>query len=378
MGIVFERPRVILAVLQSLAQRIMEVQAVFIRDVPAGELHRHRGLLLAGQVRDLQICEAPVRLTQAGREADGVSVGGHGVFPAPDGSQSVSEIEPDFRLRPIVDHQRLIKLDRSMVFTHKSKAARQKVPVGCVVRIARDQPLRLTCRFGSFLLPKQGIGVGEPKAIPRRVQAQSVSGEDLHIREAVLAGENVRHQPQRFGIIGFGPQVGSKPCIRLLQPARQKRVGRRRERGIFEPGPIVTSERILGARLVSGLEQHLPQGAPGVRQIGLESRRLAQSRRSPGRVPQSGEGEAKFVLGVSRARIGLGERRQGAKRIAGVAAASAGRAKDQESSRIIRRHAQDRPGLLLSRLRIGGEDGRSALHGGVQGSGGDGCFEVGH
>ena len=62
--VLFERRRVVLEVLERLAEREVEVHAVLEPEVVTQELRAHRGDVVLAETEGLQVREAPVRLAE--------------------------------------------------------------------------------------------------------------------------------------------------------------------------------------------------------------------------------------------------------------------------------------------------------------------------
>ncbi len=148
LGIVLERRVEPLLILARLAQRELEMQPVFGRQVRERELRLHRLDVGGCEAKRLEVCKTPVGFAEIRRQLDALAVGPHALFLPPRSLQYVPEAEPHLRLARILGKDSGVKIDGLAVFADADEHVRLEVAMARVVRLGGqhrfDLPQRLT------------------------------------------------------------------------------------------------------------------------------------------------------------------------------------------------------------------------------------------
>ncbi len=305
-GVVAERRCEIAGVLQRLAERVVQVEAVVVAQVGARHRLAHRPSLGRLEPHRLQVGEAPVGLAEAGRERDGAAIGGDGVGRTAGRLQRVPVAQPDLRLAVPLGQHALVELDGAGVLADQAERRGHQVAVVGIGRVFGQQALDVGQRRLGLVLAMQHDRQVVPRAGEARGQLQAVRQQRLGVAVAADAGGELGQHADRRDVGRRGLQVGLDQPLGLAQPLVAQRPRRRHQRRIAHRGADVLRVGRVGAGRVAGQPQLVGQRAPGARQLRIQRHRAPQRRGRRRALPGGAERQRQLVLRRRGARGGRG------------------------------------------------------------------------
>ena len=135
------------AILVRLAQREIEVPAVFRRNAFAGQCGLHRRHIRVRERHRLEIGEAPPHFAQPRLDRQRAAIGGHALPQPPDRLEQMAIAHPHFGLiRRVLEHLR-IKRQRLVKFADAAEGGGLQIEIAGIVRIFHRHPRQFLQRF---------------------------------------------------------------------------------------------------------------------------------------------------------------------------------------------------------------------------------------
>ena len=149
------------------------MQPIDVGDVQPRELRAHGRHLGVVETHGLEVGQAPGRVAQSGVERQRPPIGLRRLAGAVHRPQGVAVVQPQLRLAREFGQQALVqRLDLRWI-AHQRQAGGQEVAVGRIGRVDLQQAAHMGERLLGLLLLEQGVGVGEPRTVERRIDRQS-------------------------------------------------------------------------------------------------------------------------------------------------------------------------------------------------------------
>jgi len=254
-------------VLQSLAEGIVQVEAVFAGHLRAPELNLHGRDLVVGKLFGLEVGEAPVGVAEARLQFDRVLVRGHGLAPSAGGAQGVAQAEPDARLVGRAVQDGLEKVDGLAVFTNEAHARGVEIAQAGVHGIGFAQPLDVRQGVGRLLLAVEDDSQVVPRGLKARRQIQAVFEQAFGVGIAAEARAGLGQHPHGRHVRGVGLEALAQQVLGHRQAILDQGQGRDPQSRVSHAGLDVARVGLVGAGCVPKQVELLGDDAPGVRKI---------------------------------------------------------------------------------------------------------------
>ena len=220
-------------ILQRLAEREMEMEAILPADRRVRQRGLHRGGICRIELHRLQIGEAPPDLAQPGGRGERAAIGGDAVRLPADRLQQMAVAHPDLRLIGEALQHGFVKRDRLLIGADAAERGRLQILVG--LQVDALQRRKRVDRLGRpVLLVEHGREIGAGRREAGR-QLQRAAQQMLRVLQPPDTGGQLRHHPDR-GDVG-----------RLVVQARAENV--------LDRGQVVVEQSLGGAhqlRIVDG------------------------------------------------------------------------------------------------------------------------------
>ena len=298
-----ERIGVFGAILQRLAQREIEMEAMLGVEIITKELRAHRRDLVVAEAEGLEIGETPIRLAEAGIERDAAAIGGDGLVLTPGGLQRVAVAHPHPRVVRIFAEDRFVQFDAGVVFAETAQDCSLQRAAAGIARIVGEQGFELGQRRLRllFAVQHQRVVLARLAEPGRELQAT------FEQMQRVFAAPDPHRQ---FGEHADRGDIGRV----LLQPVAEQRFGigqtivgqgfgRLQHARVARRMTDVGHVRGVGAFGIADAAQVVGQGQPGLRQGGIE--RECAPQRGDGVVATTGaaERQPEFAVHLRRTRL---------------------------------------------------------------------------
>ena len=212
--VMLERLRVFVGILQRLADREFEMQAILRAEVAALQLLAHRLQLIGVEAEGLQVGQAPVRLAETGFQRDAPAVSLDRAVLESCGLQRMAVAHPDPGVARIFGEDSVIDLDRWRVVADPAQDHRFEIAVTGIVRFDRQQGFDLCQRLHVLVTAIEHQRVVLPRGVKARGEFEATRKQQFGIVVATQPGRD-------FGQHAQGGDIGR----RSFQMRAQQRFG---------------------------------------------------------------------------------------------------------------------------------------------------------
>ena len=156
LGVVFEAARIVLSVLERLAQGKIKMEPILIAEIGALQPRAHRLQFFGAESKGLEIGQAPVRFTEIRCDADAPAISADGLLLAPGRAQRVSIAHPDLGVLWVPRQYLDVGLDGLGVVTNSCQHHSQRIEIGRIARFVLEQAFQFLERILGPIAPVQG------------------------------------------------------------------------------------------------------------------------------------------------------------------------------------------------------------------------------
>ena len=222
-----EGPGRVAGILERLAEREVEVEAVGVGQITGRQRGLHRADIVCGKLHGLQVGKAPPDFAEGRGNRQRLPVGGDPVGLPPDGFQHMAIAHPDLGLARRGLQHLLVKRNRLVEPADPAKGCGLQVGMGDILRFNRPDQIELGNRLRWPVLTVERccqIGAGRPEI---RGQFQRPAQQGLGILVAANPTGKLRQHPDSGGIERIIAQMGLQQRLGLRQAVvvqRQRRL----------------------------------------------------------------------------------------------------------------------------------------------------------
>ncbi len=351
-GVVLEGLIIPLGVLQRLAQGVVQVKAVVVRQVRLRQPGGHGGAIGLVELDGLEVGQAPPGFAKARRQLQRLAISGHAIGLTAHGLQRMAIAHPALGLVGIVGQHRLIDADRRCIFAQPRQDRGAQIGIAGVARIAVGQALDLEQGLRGLVLAIEHGGQVVPGGGEAGGDLQAADQQPLGVLIAPQPRAGLGQHPQGGDIGGMVGQMIAQQLLGLAQSVVDQGGGGLDQVEIAGGGAQLLGQGLLGAGPVAHQVQPLGQTAPGLAGAGVQPDGALEGGDRLAGAAQIGQRQTQFQLRLGHVRQAPGQGRDRLERRVGVAAQATGGGEHHGRIGVPGNGLQNRFGLLPRQHRI--------------------------
>ena len=238
-GVMIEGGGMVGRVLQRLAEREMQVEAVVVGQPLPRQRRAHRRDVVGSEAEGLEVGEAPPGLAERRAAHDGGAIGGDALRRPPDGLERMALAHPRLGVFGVAGEQAGIQRDRRVMLALTRQHGGLQVDERRIAGLALQQHREFSERRRALRLAVQHQREVETRGIELRRDRDRPAQQGFRFGKATQPPGDFGHHAQRIGIGGVGAEPRRQRRMRDVEiVARQRggsvhqaRIARRRRHG---------------------------------------------------------------------------------------------------------------------------------------------------